>query len=277
MLARSHGWLRPPGRTAPRSISIRARIFPKRLTWPSTVPAPAASWTFARRGRSSRRSRPRSAGTRMRSPAAMPGVSPRTRSLSTARIGRALPLSNIRAEMRFAATAIEGVLEVSIEWHRDERGGFGRVFCAEEFAQRGLFSRPAQCSISSNLRRGTVRGFHLQAKPHQEAKLVQCAAGRMIDVALDLRPESATYGRYHAATLSAETGLMLFIPEGCAHAFQTLEDATSVVYTISTPYHPESSRGVLWNDPAVGVVWPIKEAIVSERDSQLPRLKDFRA
>lgn len=178
--------------------------------------------------------------------------------------------------MRFNRTAIEGVVEVAIDWHRDERGGFGRVFCAEEFAVHGLIVNFAQCSISSNLRRGTVRGFHLQGAPYAEAKLVHCVAGRLFDVALDLRPESATYGKHHVAELSPESGRMLFIPEGCAHAFQTLEDATSLVYYISLPYHPECASGVAWDDSAIGVAWPVKDAILSERDRSLPRLEDFR-
>jgi dTDP-4-dehydrorhamnose 3,5-epimerase len=178
--------------------------------------------------------------------------------------------------MRFTKTAIDGVVEVTIDWRRDERGGFGRVFCTEEFAEHGLTSHLAQCSVSSNLRRGTVRGFHLQAKPDAEAKLVQCVAGRLFDVALDLRPGSATYGKHHATELSPESGRMLFIPEGCGHAFQTLEDATSLIYYISSPYRPESARGVAWDDPAIGVTWPVEDAILSERDRTLPRLKDFQ-
>ena len=177
--------------------------------------------------------------------------------------------------MQFTPTIIDGVLEVSIEWHRDERGGFGRIFCAEEFARRGLFSTPAQCSFSSNVRRGTIRGFHLQTQPYAEAKLVQCVAGRLFDVALDLRPNSPTYGKHHAVELSPESGRMLFIPEGCAHAFQTLEDATSIVYYISVPFQPDSGRGVFWNDPAIGVKWPLKEAVIGERDREWPRLTEF--
>ena len=177
--------------------------------------------------------------------------------------------------MRFTRTAIAGVLEVEIDWHEDERGRFGRTFCADTFASQGLTSNLSQCSLSSNLRRGTVRGFHLQDTPHEEAKLVHCVSGRLFDVALDLRTGSATYGRYHAAELSAAEGRMLFIPEGCAHGFQTLEDATSVVYYISVPYRPESVLGVAWNDPAIGVVWPVAEAIVSERDGSLPALAAF--
>jgi dTDP-4-dehydrorhamnose 3,5-epimerase len=178
--------------------------------------------------------------------------------------------------VQFAKTVIEGVVEVAIDWHCDERGGFGRVFCAEEFAMQGLMATLTQCSVSSNLRRGTVRGFHLQAEPHLEAKLVHCVAGRLFDVALDLRRGSRTYGKHHAIELSSVSGRMLFIPEGCAHAFQTLEDATSLVYYISIPYNPESARGVAWDDPEIGVDWPIKDAILSERDRTLPPLEDFR-
>jgi dTDP-4-dehydrorhamnose 3,5-epimerase len=178
--------------------------------------------------------------------------------------------------MRFITTRIDGVMEVGIEWHGDERGRFGRSFCASEFAEHGLTSKLSQCNVSSNIRRGTVRGFHFQTWPHEEAKLVQCVAGRLFDVALDVRPGSSTFGKYHAVELSAEAGQMLFIPEGCAHAFQTLEDATSLAYYISTPYHLESGRGVAWDDPAIGVPWPVRDAIVSDRDRRLPRLADCR-
>ena len=180
--------------------------------------------------------------------------------------------------MLFQPTLIPGVMEVSPEWHRDERGAFGRIFCREEFARQGLNPDLAQCSLSTNLRRGTVRGFHLQASPHQEAKLVQCIAGCIYDVALDLRSGSPTYGRHHAVKLSAENHQMLYIPEGCAHAFQTLEDLSSVLYYISAPYEPSSSRGVRWSDPAIGVTWPLAgDAMVSERDRLLPLLIDYQA
>ena len=178
--------------------------------------------------------------------------------------------------MQFRYTEIDGVVEVTIDWHRDPRGAFGRVFCADEFGSRGLPTSLAQCSTSVNLRRGTVRGFHLQIPPHAEAKLVQCVAGRLFDVALDLRPGSRTYGMHHAVELSPDTGQMLFIPEGCAHALQTLEDATSLVYYISVPYCAEAARGVAWDDPAIGVDWPLRDPILSDRDRALPVLKDFR-
>jgi dTDP-4-dehydrorhamnose 3,5-epimerase len=180
--------------------------------------------------------------------------------------------------MRFHRTSIEGVVEIVSQPHEDHRGSFRRTFCAREFAANGLSATLAQCSVSENRLKGTVRGFHLQIAPHEEAKLVQCIAGRLFDVALDLRPGSPTYGRFHASELSADSGRMLYIPEGCAHAFQCLEDRTSLLYSMSSSYEPSSSCGVRWNDPTIGVPWPITDAVVlSERDSALPTLAAFGA
>jgi dTDP-4-dehydrorhamnose 3,5-epimerase len=178
--------------------------------------------------------------------------------------------------MHFRPTSISGVAEIAIEWHRDDRGGFGRTFCSREFAERGLNSSLHQCSLSMNRRCGTVRGLHLQRRPHAEAKLVQCVAGRIFDVAVDLRPGSPTYGRYHAVELSRDNGRLLYIPEGCAHGFQTLEDDTAVLYYISQPYAPSAAAGIRWDDPSVGVPWPLADiAILSERDRALPRLVEW--
>ena len=178
--------------------------------------------------------------------------------------------------MRFQPTPIAGVVEVTIDLQRDPRGAFGRTFCRREFAAHGLAAALAQCNLSDNTRARTVRGFHLQMKPHREAKLVQCVRGRLFDVALDLRAGSPTYGRHHATELSAANGRMLYIPEGCAHGFQTLEDDTSIMYYISAYYEPASARGVRWNDPALGIKWPFAEpAAVNERDLTLPLLKEF--
>jgi dTDP-4-dehydrorhamnose 3,5-epimerase len=178
--------------------------------------------------------------------------------------------------MRFQRTSIDGVVEIVSDPHEDNRGSFRRTFCANEFAANGLTATFAQCSISENRLRGTVRGFHLQIAPHEEAKLVQCIAGRLFDVALDLRPGSPTYGRFHASELSADSGRMLYIPEGCAHAFQCLEDHTAVLYCMSSSYEPGSARGVRWNDPAIGVPWPITDAVIlSEKDRTLPTVDAF--
>jgi dTDP-4-dehydrorhamnose 3,5-epimerase len=180
--------------------------------------------------------------------------------------------------MQFRSTAIAGVVEVLVDWQCDERGAFGRTFCQDEFRAHALMTRVAQSSLSSNLRRGTLRGIHLQAKPHEEAKLVQCVAGRIYDVAVDLRAGSPTYGRYHAVELAAGEGRLLYVPEGCGHGFQTLMDHSAVFYEISTFYAPAAQAGVRWNDPAIGVPWPLPaEAIVSARDNALPMLQDFTA
>ena len=129
--------------------------------------------------------------------------------------------------MHFQPTPIGGAFEISIDWQRDPRGAFGRTFCRQEFAAHGLNPDLFQCSVSQNSAARTVRGFHLQAKPHEEAKLVHCIGGRIFDVALDLRTGSPTYGRHHAVELSAAIGKMLYIPEGCAHGYQALESDTS--------------------------------------------------
>ena len=142
------------------------------------------------------------------------------------------------------------------EPHVDERGFFARTFSAEEFARLGLNPMVAQCSISFNERRGTLRGLHLQAPPHTEAKLVRCTQGRMFDVAVDLRTASSTYLRWTATELSAENRRSLYVPEGCAHGFLTLADATEVSYQISRGYVAEAGSGYRWDDPAFGIDWP---------------------
>jgi dTDP-4-dehydrorhamnose 3,5-epimerase len=149
----------------------------------------------------------------------------------------------------------------------DDRGHFARTWCAEEFAAHGIVAQPAQCSVSFNCRRGTLRGMHYQAAPHAEAKLVRCSRGAIYDVLLDLRPDSPTYCQWLGLTLTAADGHMVWLPEGLAHGFQTLVDEAEIFYQISTPYHPESARGVRWNDPAFGIEWPMERPILSARDA----------
>ena len=155
-----------------------------------------------------------------------------------------------------------------IEWDRveDERGFFARTWCREEFGARGLSVDLAQMSISMNWRKGTLRGMHVQEAPHEETKVVRCSRGAIYDVLLDLRRDSMTFGRWQAVELSAANGRMLFVPPGCAHGFQTLEDASEVTYLISEFYHPESARGVRWNDPAFAIEWPLPISVMSSRD-----------
>jgi dTDP-4-dehydrorhamnose 3,5-epimerase len=163
---------------------------------------------------------------------------------------------------------------VEPERHADVRGFFARTFDAEEFARRGLRSTFPQCSVSYNVRAGTLRGMHFQAAPHAEAKLVRCTAGGIYDVAVDLRPDSPTRGRWAGVELTAENRRALYVPEGFAHGFQTLVDAAEVLYQISAPFVPEAARGVRWDDPAFGIEWPeAAERVINERDRTYP---DFR-
>lgn len=168
--------------------------------------------------------------------------------------------------MIFQETKLAGVYEIYVEPKCDDRGFFARSWCQQEFAANGLNSALAQCSISYNARKGTLRGMHYQAAPYPEAKLVRCTKGAIYDVAIDLRPQSPTYKRWVASTLTASNRQMLYVPEHCGHGFLTLEDETEVFYQISEFYHPELSRGVRWDDPAFGIVWPSEVQQISERD-----------
>lgn len=172
--------------------------------------------------------------------------------------------------MQFLSTTLPGVLEIRIEPHCDERGFFARTWCQKEFEEHGLNARLVQCNVSFNQRRGTLRGMHFQASPHAEAKLVRCTRGSIYDVVLDLRPGSSTYRQWVGVTLNAEIRNMVYVPEGCAHGFITLEDATEVLYQMSEFYDPPSARGVRWNDPAFGIKWPVETTVISERDASYP-------
>lgn len=172
--------------------------------------------------------------------------------------------------MNFLATGIAGAWVIEPERLEDERGFFARTWDADEFAERGLNSRLSQCSISYNRMRGTLRGLHYQAAPYEEAKLVRCTSGALFDVALDLRPGSSTYGDWFGVELSAENRKALYVPEGCAHGFMTLEDGCEVHYQISEAYVPAAARGVRWNDPAFAIEWPGEVVVINERDGSYP-------
>ena len=160
-----------------------------------------------------------------------------------------------------------GAFIVSPERHCDARGWFARTFCHDEFAAHGLIGDFVQCSASFNARRGTLRGLHFQHAPHAETKLVRCIRGAVFDVLLDLRPHSATFGDWHAVELSDANGVAVYVPAGVAHGFQSLTDASEVLYQIAKRYAPEASDGVRWDDPAFGIDWPIRPPILSERDA----------
>ena len=172
--------------------------------------------------------------------------------------------------MKFTETKIAGVFVIELEKHEDDRGWFARAWCREEFAAHGLPTNLAQTNLSHNTQRGTVRGMHFQTAPHAEAKLVRCVTGAVHDVALDLRPESATFKQSIATELSAANGCAVFLPEGIAHGFQTLTDDATLFYQMSAPYEPKSAHGVRWDDAAFQIKWPIAEVIVCERDAAFP-------
>ena len=175
--------------------------------------------------------------------------------------------------MHFKPTDIDGVVVVGQQRHADRRGFFARTFCSEEFSQAGLASQVLQCNVSFNSDAGTLRGMHYQAEPHSEAKLVTCLSGRMFDVAVDLRRDSPTFCQWYGAELSAGDGRALYIGEGLAHGFQTLEPETTVGYHMFSAYVPEAARGVRWDDPAFGIRWPdAVRRVISDRDQQFAAL-----
>jgi dTDP-4-dehydrorhamnose 3,5-epimerase len=170
------------------------------------------------------------------------------------------------ASVIFRETTLAGAFVIEPEKREDERGFFARTFCRQEFLAHGLNPEIAQCNVSFNKRKGTLRGMHYQAPPFAEAKLVRCTAGAIFDVIIDLRKSSETFGRHFAVELCASSGKMLYIPEGFAHGFQTLLDDTEVFYQMSQPYAPQCARGVRWNDPFFGIEWPSAERTIVERD-----------
>jgi dTDP-4-dehydrorhamnose 3,5-epimerase len=168
--------------------------------------------------------------------------------------------------MIFHESAIPDVWELQLHPTYDDRGFFARSWCEAEFEHRGLNPKVVQCNISSNTRKGTLRGMHYQAAPKAEAKLVRCTTGSIYDVVIDLRPESPMFKRWIAVVLTAQLRNMIYIPEGCAHGFLTLEDKTEIFYQMSESYSPELARGVRWNDPAFQIAWPAGIELISERD-----------
>ncbi len=169
-------------------------------------------------------------------------------------------------------TPLAGAAVIDLERIEDERGFFARSFAVEEFIAQGLDPRVAQCNVSFNRRRGILRGMHYQADPHGEAKLVRCTAGAIYDVIVDIRPDSSTQWQWTAVELTAANHRALFIPVGFAHGFQVLSDDTEVFYQMSVPYHGPSGRGLRFDDPRVGIAWPIADPIVTERDRSYPLL-----
>lgn len=172
--------------------------------------------------------------------------------------------------MIFTQTSLEGVWLVALERRGDERGYFARAYCADEFSKHGLPTSYPQCNLSFNARSNTLRGLHYQADPHPEGKLVRCARGAIFDVAVDLRVNSPTYLKWTGCELSAENGWAMFIGAGFAHGFQTLEDNSEVFYQMTKTFQPGFERGYRWDDPTLGIEWPLRSPTVSDRDATLP-------
>ncbi|NEU10572.1 dTDP-4-keto-6-deoxy-D-glucose epimerase [Methylobacterium sp. BTF04] len=172
--------------------------------------------------------------------------------------------------MDFAELPLAGAYRVTPEPVTDARGFFARTVCEDDFSAHGLIGRFAQSSVSYNTLRGTVRGLHYAVEPHAETKLVRCTMGAIHDVIVDLRPDSATYLQAFGTELTAENRAALYIPAGFAHGFQTLTDATEVLYMIDRAYVPGAARGLRWNDPALQFTWPEPVTVISDRDLAFP-------
>jgi dTDP-4-dehydrorhamnose 3,5-epimerase len=172
--------------------------------------------------------------------------------------------------MRFEPAGLQGAFVVELEEHEDERGSFARTWCRSEFAAAGLATEFVQGNTAVTHRRGTIRGMHHQLPPHDEAKLVRCIRGGIWDVLMDLRPDSPTFQQWVGLELTEENRKMLYVPEGCAHGYQTLLDDSEVFYLVSAFYAPEAERGVRFDDPAFGIEWPLPPREISEKDRGWP-------
>ena len=176
--------------------------------------------------------------------------------------------------MKFIPTPLAGAYTIELEKRGDDRGFFARYFCVNEYAAAGLDHKIVQINNSLSRIKGTLRGMHYQLSPKQETKVVRCVRGALYDVILDLRPDSTTFGKWFAATLTAENRLMMYVPKGFAHGFLTLEPDTEALYLASEFYAPDRERGVRWNDPRFGIRWPDAPVVISDKDKLQP---DFNA
>lgn len=177
--------------------------------------------------------------------------------------------------MKFAETSLSGAYLLDIEPHVDERGFFARTACSATFAEHGLNGQFVQQSVSFNAHKGTLRGLHFQAAPHEEDKLVRVTQGAIFDVIVDIRQGSTSFGQWYGVELSAQNHRQLYIPKGFAHGFQTLEDNCEVLYAITAPFQPGSGRGIRWDDPTLAIAWPIGvPTVVGAHDRELPTFAD---
>ena len=176
--------------------------------------------------------------------------------------------------MKYTPLAVEGVHLVEMEPFSDDRGFFARSFDTTEFEQHGMRPEVAQCNVSFNHRAGTLRGLHLSLPGHPEAKYVRCTRGAIVDVAVDVRPDSPTYLQHVQVELSAENRVALYLPPHLAHGYQTLTDDTEVLYQVSGSYEPSAERGLRHDDPALGIQWPLPVSVISAKDASWPLIAD---
>jgi dTDP-4-dehydrorhamnose 3,5-epimerase len=169
--------------------------------------------------------------------------------------------------VKFSETAVQDAWVIEVNRITDDRGFFARVWCQDEFTQRGIKADWVQANVGRSARAGTLRGMHYQQEPCREAKLVWCTRGAIYDVALDLRPSSPSYLLWVGATLDANEHTMLYIPEGCAHGYQTLADDSEITYFTSAPYNRDAATGARFDDPAFGIGWPLPVEMISEQDA----------
>lgn len=172
--------------------------------------------------------------------------------------------------MKFHQTNLRDARLIELQPSRDARGYFARTFCVEEFAAHGLERNFQQHSVSFSAQAGTIRGMHFQLEPHSEVKVVRCLRGAIWDVIIDIRPSSPTYGCWQGFELTDDNGRQLYIPKGFAHGFQTLRENTEVSYLISEPYAPGAAAGIRYDDPAIGLNWPLPVTCISEKDRNWP-------
>ncbi len=177
--------------------------------------------------------------------------------------------------MKFLATTLVGLFQIELELRTDERGFLARTYCDNEFAEQGLNTHWPQCNLSQTKDKGMLRGMHFQADPYPETKLIRCASGAIFDVLVDVRPTSPTFGQWQGFELTSSNHTMLYVPGGFAHGYQTLVDNCEVFYQMSEFYQPDLARGVRYDDPDIGVVWPLANPILSPKDLTLPRLKSL--
>jgi dTDP-4-dehydrorhamnose 3,5-epimerase len=175
----------------------------------------------------------------------------------------------------FTETKLKGAVIIDLERREDSRGYFARAFCQKEFAAHNLKPTIAQANIASNIRKGTLRGMHFQYPPAAETKLVRCTRGAIIDIIVDLRPESATYLEHIAVELNEENQRALYVPERFAHGYQALRDGTDTSYQVGEFYTPEAEGGLMYNDPRLGLRWPLPISVISEKDQKFPALDEI--